>query len=397
MAFKSGTIIAASGSGSEDLGFEPQGMLCFGSNFTAEDVMTATSFPALGFGMAWKDWNTGALDQQSVANSMLHGINVKPAVLVMPQTQGCTEAYRLAITSLNATGFSYSFSNVTVSGCPVHYLAWGEFDGAGGTPSNSGTFNVPYRALTGIGFNYRTSGGIRDGCENGNYNTMYVGGANWPDEEDPPTHNNRTWGTVGFSRLITIAANGFVAEQANFAPSPQFQSAINFTTGDFPPIVNENRGYMWRNASEDVQISMGGGPLRFYGQWWTGEGYHNFVPTAGTFTAPMDIEAAWFAGAIGSTESGLSTSSRMMVGVLTPEHQAVCAASREGGGWAFQSRDMCIVSNFDETSGGLHASSGEIVAGEIETEVEIATAAAGSAVAFTYGDDEDHQQFFRIT
>jgi len=359
--------------------------------------MVATAFPCIGFGMAWLDWITGALDQQSVANSMLHGINVKIAALVMPQTAGCTEAYRLVVTSFDANGFSYNFSNVTVPGCPVHYLIWGEFEGAGGVTSNAGSFNVPYRALTGIGFNYRTSGGIRDGCENGDYNTMWVGGANWPDEEAPPSHNNRTWGTAGFARLITIAANGFVESLANFAPSTQFQSAINFTTGDFPPIINESRGYMWRNASEDVQISIGGGPLRYYGQWWTGEGYHFHINDSGTFVTPNEVEAAWFAGIIGPNGSGLGTSSRMMLGVLTPDHQAVCAASREGGGWAFQSRNMCVVTNFDETAGTLRAASGEIVGEDIVMTPEITSAPnVGGTVAFTYSEEIEQQQFFRI-
>lgn len=378
----------------------------FGSNITAEDVMVATSFPGIAFGMAWKHYSTGALDQQSVGNSMLHGINVKPAALVMPDDTGCSEAYRVTVTSFDADGFTCSMSNVTVPGALVHYLAWGEMDGAGGVVANSGTFAVDYRALTGIGFNYRTSGGIRDGCEDGIYNTMYVGGANWPDDENPPTHSNRTWGTAGFSRLITIGTMGFVVARANINPSPQFDSAINFTTGDFPPIVNENYGRMWRNASEDIQIAMGGGPLKYYGQWWTGEGYHNSCSADAVLGgenlfvaggAVEEIEAAWFAGVLGSNESGLGTSSRMMLGVITDEHQAVVGASREGGGWAYQSRNKCMIDNFDETTGGLLAASGVIEDEIIRFTTEEASAPAnGNVVCFSYGPDVDQPDMWMM-
>lgn len=405
--YRAGSFYFPTGGGSFSVvtGFQPQGIMFFGTNIAPEDTMIATSFPGIFFGMVWLDYLTGVPDAQCCANSMLHGINVKPDPIVMPDSTGCNADFHAQLGSLDAEGFTLNVVTPAPGSRLVHYLAWGDFDGAGGTHQGGGlaTYPVPYRPTTGIGFNYRTSGGLRDGCEDGPYNSFYVGGSNWPDEEQPPNHSNRTWGTAGFSRVITIGATGFVTSQANVNPQNAFKNAINFTTGDGISALAEERGYMWRNANEDIETDIGGGPIKFYGQWWTGEGFAEHINLADSvagesvFGAPFDIEAAWFAGAIGSNQSGLSTSSRMFLGVLTEEYQGCVAASREGGGWAFQSKELCLVEAFDEDTGGILAGSARLAGDTIVSTTEIATSPGTNPtpVAFTYGDVE-LPQFFRV-
>lgn len=407
MAFKAGGFYFPTSSGNfyVDVGFEPQGAMFFGSNISDEDVMVATSYPGIFYGMIWRTM-AGSLDSQCVANSMLYGINVKPHPIVMPSTTGTAEDYRAELGSFDPEGFTLNVTNPASAPRLIHYLVWGEFDGANGAASNAGTIALPYRPLTGIGFNYRTSSGIRDGSEDGAYNTMYVGGANWPDIESPPSHTNRTWGTAGFSRIYTVDFNGFVLTRANFNPPQQFNTAINFMTGDGILTIDEEILRMWRDENEDIVIEATGGPFRYFGQWWTGEGYasHITVPSTlggqATFTAGGSVDAigaAWFAGILGDSDGGLNTSCRMTLGVLTDEYQGCVAASREGAGWAFQSQNMCVVESFDEGVGGVRAASAEIIGKEIITTTEIADSAQNaSPVAFVYQDDEDIQQFFRI-
>ena len=408
MPFKAGGFYFPTSTGTFQLptDFEVQGGLFFGGNFVGEDVVVSLSHPCIFFGMAWREVG-GAIDAQSVSNSVNAGVNVKPSPIMCIDTTGTVMKYRANLVSFDSDGITL---NAVVaapgSGYLVHYLLWGEFDGANGIAANVGPITVPYRPLTGIGFNYRTAGAVRDGAVDGESTTMWVGGANWPDIE--AGGNERSWATAGFARLQTVGFNGFTQVLANTLPGPQFQSPINFMTGDGILTIDEERLYMWRNALGEIDILASGGPHRYFGQWWTGEGYHDFIGVnpvlggGGGFTAGgavEDIEAAWFAGIVGGNEGGLDATNRMTLGVCTKDTEGNgyqgCVAVTRDGSTGYQSQETCVVDGLDGTN--ALAASAVLSGKNIITTTEIAGAAGGDGpVAFTYEDELPHQQFFRV-
>lgn len=368
------------------LDFQPQMLFFIGTNNATEDVLVASANPGMFFGMTWLDYLTGLPDSQSVSLIMNAGINVKPDPIVMAATLGCDVDYAASLTSLNPTGFTLNVTNAASANRPITWLAGGAFDDAEGSANlATAVYNIGWKALAAFMINYRTSGGIRDGCESGQYTSLYLGCASYPKVDAVPTYGDRSWGSGGTSRFQITGVQGFTKAKANITPNPQFNSAINISTGDFPPIVIEDRIYFYRSSDTEVTSEPHGGPLRFMVQWWSGEAWCNsFIPAQAqgglsVFTSGNaflnDIEAAIYVGVLGPDAEGLSATSRLAIGLMArDQEQGVVAANRDG--YMFQSRSMSVCDIADAS--GVHAASGVIDGDHIDFTTELNTSGTGS-------------------
>jgi hypothetical protein len=353
--------------------FRPQGLFFICSNIGTLDTPVSTSYPTLGFGMSWIDKDTGLPDSQAVTNVMTGGINVKPNPIVMTDSLGCVEEYAASLTSFNSDGFTLNVTNAAPSTRWVTWMAYGGFENAGGSANlSSGFYTLGYQILTAFAMNYRTSSGIRNGCETARYTSLYIGA-----NSQPRDLSAGSWGSGGTSYFPITGTQGFTRNDFNINPPPQFQSAINISTGDFPPIVLEDRIQLWRQDAVSIGAGVGGGPLRWMAQWWTGENWSNsFQPAlavgnTSTFSsgnpALTKIEAGIYTGLLGDEAEGLGAKSRMSIGFITEDGQGVVGANQDG--YAFQSTSMFCLPNLD--SGNAHASSGVISNGDIVATTEI--------------------------
>ena len=360
------------------LPFQPQGAFFICSNFAALDVATAATYPTLGFGMVWLDYLTGLPDSQAVTNVMGAGINVKPNPIVMTDALGCTEEYAASFTSFNSDGFTLNVTNAAPGVRPVTWMCFGGYEVVGGSANlGSAVYTLGQKILTAFAMNYRTTGGIRDGCETARYTSLYIGAASFPTIDNPPTYNNRSWGSVGTSYFPITGAQGFTRDDFNINPAPGFASAINISTGDFPPIVLEDRIQLWRLNDTQIQTAVGGGPLRWMAQWIDAEnwnnsfqpavavGNHSFFSSGNGFL--NEIQGAIYAALLGPEAEGLGAKSRMSIGFLTEDGQGCVGATQDG--YAFQSTSTFCLPNLDAT--GALAASGVIDGDTIDATTEI--------------------------
>lgn len=340
------------------LPWAPQGMFFIGTNSAVEDSVVSTSAPNLFFGMVWHDYLTGLPDSQSVCLVMGGGINVKPHPIVCAaSTLGCTEDYRAELFSINSDGFTLNVTDAAPGDRPISWMAFGGFEFAAGSANLAqGVFyDIGAKILTAFAFNYRTTGGIRDGCENGLYTSLYLGAAAFPTVDNPPTYSTRSWGSGGCSHFTTTGGQGFTRTDWNINPSQQFASAINIDTGDFPPVVFEDRIHLWREDDDTIGTGGAGGPLRWFSQWWQAENWNNQVTlqqAIGNITTwnsgnvfLNDIEAAMYVGILGAEAEGGAARARLGIGFITEDYQGCVAANDTGH--LFQSRQYGICSNCD--------------------------------------------------
>lgn len=353
------------------LEFEPQGIFWIYTNLSALDTVVTTSYPTLGFGMTWIDKDSGLPDSQAVTNVMTAGINVKPQPIVMTDSLGCVEEYAATLTSLNSDGFTLNVTNAAPGDRWITWMAFGGFQLAGGSANlaTNTIYTIGRQALTAFAMNYRTTSGIRNGCETARYTSLYVGATSWP-KEDTPSFNTRSWGSAGTSYFPITGAQGFTTSFFNINPPPQFQSAINISTGDSPPIVLQDLIYLWRPVTmTQVQTAVGGGPLRWMAQWWDAENWNNSFQPALDVGDPSffssgnpflnEIQGAMYVGILGPDADGLSAKSRLAIGLLTNDAQGVVAAEGQGG-TAFYSIDNFCVPNLTLSGTGTLAASGSI-------------------------------------
>ena len=365
-----------------DLPFEPQGIFFIGTNSAVEDTQISVTHPAIFFGMVWIDYLTDLPDSQAVCLVMGHGINVKPHPIVCASSTGCAEDYRAELLSINSDGFTLNVTNPASADRPISWMAYGGYEYARGSANLSqGTaYVIGAKVLTAFAINYRTSGSIRDGCEDGLYTTLYLGGCSYPTVDDPPNYGTRFWGSAGTSHFSTTGGQGFTRTDWNINPSPQFDSAINIDTGDFPPIVLENRIKLWRVDDVTIQAGGSGGPLRWMSQWWQAECYvNNHTPpsTVGNTNSWIsgnvfldDIQAAMYIGITGPEGEGGSAVGRLTIGFITDDSQG-CVAAAEVGSYLFQSTQTVLVARLDSV--GVIAASGELDGDRINVTTELNT------------------------
>lgn len=395
MAWMSGNFLFPTSTGAftvSGVPFEPQMAFFIGTNSAVEDSRVTASTAGMFFGMAWIDKDSGLPDSQCVALIMQAGINVKPNPIVMPATTGCDVDYAASLTSFNPDGFTLNVTNAASANRPITWLVGGDFDGAAGSANlGSAIYSVGFKVLTAFAMNYRTSSEIRDGCENGQYTSLYIGAASYPEVDQLPTYDTRSWGSGGTSRFSITGTQGFTRDDFNINPSPQFESAINISTGDFPPIVLEDRIQLWRLNDTQIQTAIGGGPLRWMAHWWTGESWHNSHPppsgvgNTNSFVSgnPFlnDIQAAITINILGPEAEGLNAKSRLSVGIISADAQGVVAANDTGH--LFQSRQYAVCGACDGT--GVHAAAGTLNGNLIDFETFLQTQSPFLGGIFAFG------------
>jgi hypothetical protein len=353
-----------------------------GSNMATLDTVVSTSFPAIFFGTVWTDYLTDLPDSQSVCLVMGSGINVKPHPIVMASSTGCSEDYRAAFTSFNSDGFTLNVTNAASADRPISWMAYGGYTIAGGSADLivGNTYNLGQKILSAFAMNYRTSGQVRDGCEDGQYTSLYIGAASYPSADNPPFYTTRSWGSGGTSRFSITGTQGFTRGDWNINPSPAFASAINIDTGDFPPIVLEDRLQLYR-ALVETSITTGGsgGPLRWFAQWLDGENWNNSFNPSATISGVQlftsgnaflnEIQGAIYTGILGPEVQGLSAEARMAIGFITKDGQGCVGANQSGH--AFQSTQYGCVAQCDGS--GALAAEGVIDEDTITWTTEVAT------------------------
>jgi hypothetical protein len=382
----SGTSHAVTG-----LGFQPQGIIFFGGNQSTEDAIVHTANPGLFFGMAWRDATSGSVDYQSISNAMM-GVRWRPYPISCI-TSGTGIDYEASAVTFDSDGFTLTISNTASASRLVHYLAWGDHDGAAGTSightasvgADYDYTGLGYRPLSALAFSMFSSGASRDGA-NGGAAYFTMGTNNFPFDDPESTSNGGAitfWGS-------TQTADGLTQSYLNFSQTFIQASVAGGLIGQWIGNIDHARPTPdW--DSDGIRISLFGYPNRTQATWWSCEGQHIGVtsPDVGdvnsyTATAPRipAVEAALFFGTTGygdESQAKGQVNVAYMYGVLTKDYQGVVAWDT-GLGPApaddphfFQSRQMCYAESM--TNSGLRASSGEIFGNTVRLTGEIADTA----------------------
>lgn len=412
--YKAGSFYFPTGGGafSVNLGFEPQGVAFFGGNQDAEDVSVVGGTPGVFFGMMWRDYLTNNVDYQSQANTT-HGVRWQSAPITCLSV-GSTVDYEAATGSLDALGFTINVTTPAPGFRLIHYLAWGEFEGAhgaslGATSPTTFDLALPYRPFTGLMFQMFASGASRDSSNaSSNYFSMGVG--NFPEDEDlTDTINNNAMG-ITFRTQTSMGQIGYTQHTTNFFDTGITQSVHSGVAGTFLTDIDHFEPAPPHNVN-GARVRLFGVHSRASIAFWTGEGSShncnlpNFGNTA-VITARenvQEIEAALFFGPNGyGEEQQLTPHVAYHYGVLTEDYQG-CVAFDTGVGGSpatgtpsfFQSKQYCVAD--DIRSGGLRVASGELQGEDLVLTGEFSSnPGLGSSLVQLYGPEVDHQQFFRI-
>lgn len=402
MAYKAGGFYMPTSPGPfvvDGLGFTPQGVMFMGGNQAAEDVVLSPSNAGAFFGMAWRDVLTDAIDQQALFSGAPTMFNFRPSAITCAASSGSVQDYRADIVSFDGDGFTLNVTTPAPGARPIHYLAWGEFEGAHGTGDGVSfdnahlTFNLPYRPGVGLMYHFWPTGGVRDRIGNGgNYFSMGVG--NWPRELlTPSPHGPVTHGGASAIRVFSqLGAVGYTQQLSGaFGDSATSLTIRPWVAGSYLTAIDHLAPQPnWDSGDPDdgygIQIDMWGYTTRHAVVWWTGEGSLRSaeVPDQGVTTVHtatpnlQEVEAVLFFGTTGyGTEQQLGPPCAYHFGVLTNDYQGCVmydlgvgtGGGQDGTPRYFQSSQYCYAANM---YAGIRTASGEIsgnqvlLTGEIE-------------------------------
>lgn len=376
--FEAGHFYFPTGGGalSIPLSFDPQGAIFFGGNQDAEDTLLHPTFPGLFVGMVWTDVD-GGVDQQAQAI-----------------TSFGTRWTQKAITSVGAPG-SIEYEGTVALGSEelivtptdpapgsrlVHYLAWGEFDGAEGDNSqHSGGgaiadyLSLGYRPLSALGFSMFASGASREG-NNGSALYLALGVSNWP-EEDTDDWNHNVMALA--MRAQTQTAEGLTTQWQ----SPLETSFTYTVSSGLVGAWQDNWDHLQphpTHTSEGLRLQTYGHPNVMSMAWWDCEASAHAVspPNFGVETVTTvreyinEAQAVLFFGTTGySSVAELNVNQAWTMGVCTKDAQGNgyqgCVAFDGGRGEApadgtrsfFQSKQACLVNSLSP-GGGVRVASG---------------------------------------
>ncbi len=359
------------------LDIEPQGIIFFGGNQDAEDTLLHPTTPGAFFGMAWRDVDSGAIDYQAQAVTTF-GTRWTQKPIACLASPGAIE-YEASSVTFDADGFTINVSDPAPGPRLIHYLAWGEFDGAEGKSVGStgqATYNfnaLGYRPLSFLGLSMFSSGATREG---NNAAAMYIsmGVSNFPEEDTDDWNHNLM--ALAF-RFQTQTAEGLTAQWV----SP-LETSITYTVASGAVGVWQDN---WDHVepyptfeSEAIRLRTFGHPNRFQLAWLDCEasGHPVSPPNFGVETVTTvreyinQAQAAFFFGTTGySSVAELGVNQAWTMGVCTKDalgngYQG-CVAFDGGRGDPpadgtrsfFQSKQACLVNSLSP-GGGIRVASG---------------------------------------
>lgn len=409
MAYKAGHFYFPTSGGSfgVDLPFEPQGVALFGGNQSTEDALLTGGNPGLFFGMIWRTIGTEAVDYQSQSNTAfgVHWQN-KPITCA---SSGTGVDYEASSATLDSDGFTINVTTPASGSRLVHYLAWGEFDGAHGASMVEGTSTftgMGYRPFTALMFNMFAAGSVRNG-RNGSSNYYTMGVSNWPEEEDLNDAINNNIMAITFRTFTSMGSIGYTQQFANFFDTSIAIGVHSHIAGTYLSDIEHFEPWP-THLSDGVRVRLFGSPNRSSTAWWSGEGSSHFVSTPDeaaqtTVTARQNLdaaEAALFFGVEYGEEQFLSPHCAYHFGVLTEDYQGCVAFDTAIGGSPatgtpsfFQSKQYCLADNIRST--GMRVASGELSGRDvILTGIDSSNSSIGPGCVQIYGPAVDEPSMY---
>lgn len=404
MAFEAGHFYF--GSTTVDVGMEPQAVLFFGGNQSAEDTVVNGVNPAVFFGIMYKDLGSGT-DYFAISNG-------NPGVRWQQKPITCISAgsgtdYE-ATGTLTSTGFTISPTISPGGARLIHYLAIGELENCVGQNigQSGGIVDVAlgYRPLSTLLMNMFAGSAAQNG-HNGGANFFGMGCANFPDLDSvfQVDSNNNNAGAMTFQRGDDVIGSNWVFSNffdASITPHPHPETANTYNDAvdhmqPYPTYIDTNARLTLDSAHRSVSLFLDcNGYIRRV----------NAPDAAGTntYNAPAyidDIEVALFFGPGGYDHlSTLNPDCAYMYGVLTENYQgcvsfnrAINSANPTG---FFQSKQLCYADSLFG-SGGVRTASGEIQGNQVVLTGETTTAIQNHQTLMQiWGPDVPLQQFFRV-
>lgn len=392
--FKAGSFAFPTSTGGfsvTGLEFEPQGIIFFGGNQSTEDTLLTPTAPGVFFGMAWRDVDSGLVDFQSQANTTF-GVSWASQPITCLST-GVTIEYQASAVTFDADGFTLTVSTAAPAARLVHYLAWGDFDGAegksfGGT-SIGDVFDVTslgYRPLSSLMFSMFSTSASRDSNANGAvYFTMGTG--NFPrDNTSFVNSNNATALTMHAGLSLSDGLTVQYLQQSIDAITASVHGGILGFWQDDIDHLQPNPNF----DSDALRLTLFGSPNRAQLVWWNCEGsVHQAntpeVAATSTITARpyiSEIQAALFFGTTGYSSLAQdhgSVHTAYVYGVLTEDYQGVVAFDTGAGGTPadgtpafFQSQNACFADSLAPST-GIRVASGVIDGNDVILTGEIAS------------------------
>ena len=416
-----------------DFGLAPQGVIFFGGNQSAEDTFVTTGQPGVFFGMTWTSTQTGLHDSQAISNvGLQQGKSSRPVPINQAIAGGSIE-YQAEMVSLDPDGFTLNVTVPAPGPRLIHYLAYGDFDAAGGASlesmdSAAYDFDLGYQVTTGITFHDWTDAADHsDGVPSPRISTYAAGQyfslatVNWPFELFAQG------GAYGFQSNATSMLTQAFSNQGVVGFTDSF---FNHFSGTNPGTTHTVRVWFlgifldaWDHMGPipglqdgtGVHVELWGFPTRHSMAWWTGEGNVqgvNTLPALGLTTVHIPspnvgkVEACLFFGNTGYNEGVLGPQAAYGYGVLAIDdqgnHYQGCVGWDSGYGAGalgyptfYQSKNKCYVERYNNAS-GVRAASGEIIGNEVHLTTEVADAPAGAYNFIQmYGDIPETPGFFR--
>jgi len=379
------------------LGFQPVGVIMFGSNFsTVGSLVTGQTGPGLFISVNALDYSDGttirslclALNGNSNANNANYR-GYENGCISMPTNASTATVvdYRASTITFDSDGVTINVTTAAGSRRPIHYLAFGGDIGPSEATAlvssavkqvmtGSPTFNNSYEPRSAIVVGTIAANGFGEGAVDGSCWWTF-GSGHYPTADPNDWHSSMAYTNIQLSS--PVGRQGFTHERVSSTSSSDPNAiSIAETIGSLGPVLNEgfrrHRPNIGVDTTQMINEGTEGSSLWHYALWWNGEGWTDFafVPDANTVTVnhPVnftEFDAVLFSHTNGSDSSGNATQQRFGFGVLGPTYQG-CVVFGPDGSCYQNVGDRCVAectsSGIDTASGVLNETNFQLTAEE---------------------------------
>lgn len=378
------------------LGFEPVGVIMFGSNRPEVDTLvTGLTGPGLFISVNAKQYDSPftairslclAINGNSDANNANYrGFENGPISMQADGGDASVVDYRADSITFDSDGFSINVATAASARRPIHWLAFGgDFSLNDATAMVAGAVKQGYVGDVAYSNSYEprsalvvgtiATAGFGEGSVNGS-TWFSFGTGHYPEASPDPNSWQSSTVYTEIQLSSSLGRQGFSYEYVwpSVGADPESLNISN-TIGALGPVLNESYRRLRPNYGVDMTEMINEGTVGSdtwqYGLWWNGEGWTDFVsvPNDGSVTVPApfnfsQFQAVMFSHINGASSSGGLTAMRFGFGVLGPTYQGCVVIGQDGSFYQSDSRAVasCSASGENTASGTINGSTFSLV------------------------------------